>query len=236
MGFAYRLLVRASLNPLINLSFLALLVAGVAFAARSGPILLLGTLLLPWIFFALLLLSLPFVGAAVRWFRIPEATRRNHALEHGTIALLRQQYGKGPRLTGKSSADGFRIGGAKRPRDITEAFRALLERLRAGETGLVVTTGCGSMIVTAQALGLVVFALTGLAFSVLKPAPGTVGVTVLAELAIVTLVRYPVGRYLQRKRFLSLGFEQATILSITPVNRAQLFERHPVFFVRTKVT
>jgi hypothetical protein len=93
MGFAYRLLVRASLNPLINLSFLALLVAGVAFAARSGPILLLGTLLLPWIFFALLLLSLPFVGAAVRWFRIPEATRRNHALEHGTIALLRQQYG-----------------------------------------------------------------------------------------------------------------------------------------------
>jgi hypothetical protein len=223
------------MNPLVNLSFLALLVAGAALASRSGPILLLGTLLLPWIFFLLLLLSLPFVGAAARWFRMPEATRRNHALEHGTIAVLRQQYGRGRRLSGQSSADGFRVAGAERQRDVTEAFRTVVKRLAAGETGFVVANGCGSMIVTTQALGLVVFALTGLAFWVLKPSPAVVAATVLGELAIVTLVRYPVGRYLQRTHFLSLEFELATVLSITPVTRAQLFERHPVFFVRTKV-
>ena len=85
--------------------------------------------------------------------------RRNHALEHATIAIAHAQMAKPGALAGNSTARGFYIYGDLPTRVVAEAAEEALERLKAGEGELAISPFCGTNLVVAATL-------TGLACAV----------------------------------------------------------------------
>ena len=82
------------------------------------------------------------------WF---DSVRRNHALEHATVAVLLARSGP-RRLAGRASADGFVIVGDVETAALDAAAREALLRLQAGQAGLAVSPLCGTNIVVTAAL------------------------------------------------------------------------------------
>jgi hypothetical protein len=188
----------------------------------------------PWLAIGLLLLNLPLLSAAFRGFRLTPAERRNHALEHATIFFLRQRYGRRGRLAGQAFADGFHLSGVADAADIRQAFRQATAALERGEGSCAVSRRCGSMMVTAQALG--VTALMPGAVATLVGPPRVAEVLTAAAGAAFLLLRFPIGLWLQRRRFLSFDFESPSIVSIDPAKPRPMLDRPGVFFVRTRMT
>ena len=83
--------------------------------------------------------------------RLLNAIRRNHALEHATVAVLLATSGP-TRLAGRASTDGFVIIGDIEPATLEQAAREALRRLQAGQSGLAVTPLCGTNIATTAGL------------------------------------------------------------------------------------
>ena len=80
-----------------------------------------------------------------------DAIRRNHALEHATVAVLLARTGP-QRLAGRASVDGFVIVGEVETDALDAAAREALERLQRGQAGLAVSPLCGTNIVVTAAL------------------------------------------------------------------------------------
>ena len=120
------------------------------------------------------------------------AVRKNHALEHATVAVLLARHGP-MRVAGRASPDGFYLFGSLREEDVDAAAREALRRLRAGESSLAVSPHCGTNIAVAGfAAGLAAAAVvsTGPAW---KRFPNAVTAAMLAVVAA-----QPVGRRVQR--------------------------------------
>ena len=74
-----------------------------------------------------------------------DAIRRNHALEHATVAVLLARHGP-TRLAGRAMMDGFVIIGDIDPDELTDSAREALRRLQSGESSLAVSPLCGTNI------------------------------------------------------------------------------------------
>ena len=75
-----------------------------------------------------------------------EDVRRNHGLEHATVAVLFARRGP-QRLAGRASGNGFFILG-KVDADLLESCaQEALSRIKRGESGLVVSPMCGTNLV-----------------------------------------------------------------------------------------
>lgn len=83
-----------------------------------------------------------------RWI---DAVRRNHALEHATVAVLLARHGP-LRLAGRASPDGFFILGDVDGGELTSCAHEALARLRSGQSGLAVSPLCGTNIAVAGLL------------------------------------------------------------------------------------
>ncbi|MFA7297752.1 MAG: DUF6391 domain-containing protein [Dehalococcoidia bacterium] len=83
--------------------------------------------------------------------RFAEALRRNHALEHATVAVLLAKHGP-MRVAGRASLNGFLLYGDVDTEEITACAQEALRRLRAGEASLAVSPHCGTNIAVAGAL------------------------------------------------------------------------------------
>ena len=77
--------------------------------------------------------------------------RRNHGLEHATLAILSQRH---PRtsMAGHSDFRGFRILGEVSQEEVSAAMEEGLRRMRAGERHLAVHPNCGTNFVTSGVL------------------------------------------------------------------------------------
>lgn len=233
--FAYRMFLYLLFRPFIGFSLFTLLVAVLAWAPSDGALPAILLLLGPWLLLFLVFLNLPLVGAAVKAFRLPEAVRVNHALEHGTIHFLRLRHGKKHKIGGLAEADGFRLNGVPSEDTVTPAFQELKERLARGDTSAVLSPRCGSMVVTAQALAVVLLTIASVVFLLFGPDPRTkLGIFGMV-LVVYLLSRHGLGLFLQRRLFLSLDFHEASIHSINRVKPQGPLERQPVYFVRTLV-
>ncbi len=83
--------------------------------------------------------------------RVLNRIRRNHALEHATLALLAAGGERGL-LAGYSTSGGFwLIAPSPGPR-VEEAARSALKRLSAGETRLAISPTCGTNLAVAALL------------------------------------------------------------------------------------
>ena len=128
----------------------------------------LGFLILALSLFLFLLVPLGFAARSLAWLVIgprelykvlsDRRVRKNHALEHGTINILEQQYGL-PGLTGRAREDGFGLSGLPNPQLILETAELARERLAAGETRLAIHRRCGTTMVLVNLSSSVIFIL-----------------------------------------------------------------------------
>ena len=121
-----------------------------------------------------------------------DAVRRNHALEHATVAVLLARHGP-TRLAGRATADGFLIVGDVDPDELTASAREALRRLQAGEASLAVSPLCGTNVAVGgflSALGVTAVLATGRLRSRLPNAflAGMIG----------AIAGQPVGRLVQK--------------------------------------
>lgn len=87
---------------------------------------------------------------------ISRKMRRNHALEHATINVIEQRYGR-TSLVGMPATDGFSLRGRVSPQIITTASQEAIRRLRRGEKHLAISRRCPTSLVAAQ-LGMALLA------------------------------------------------------------------------------
>jgi hypothetical protein len=80
-----------------------------------------------------------------------DAVRRNHGVEHATVAVLFSRTGP-QRIAGRASADGFFILGHVDDAQLLSCAREALDRMRRGEAELAVSPHCGTNIAVTAAL------------------------------------------------------------------------------------
>ncbi|MBM3140831.1 MAG: hypothetical protein FJZ92_11665 [Chloroflexi bacterium] len=124
-----------------------------------------------------------------RWI---DAVRRNHALEHATVAVFLARHGP-TRLAGRASGDGFFILGEVDESELDRCAREALARLQRGEASLAVSPLCGTNIAVAGLLA------AGAATAVLSTGPvrRRFGNAFTAAMLGVVIAQ-PIGRLVQR--------------------------------------
>lgn len=119
--------------------------------------------------------------------------RRNHALEHATIAVLLARHGPGLRLAGHAAPGGFYITGNVTAAQVGGAADEALTRLQGGERYLALSPLCGTNILVGGALaGLASLATLGSGERSQRWAE------VLTAAIVAVLAAQLVGRYAQR--------------------------------------
>ena len=78
--------------------------------------------------------------------------RRNHALEHATIAVLLRRIGHDIRMVGRATRDGYYLYADVPTELLEESTREALYRLKSGEGHLAVSSLCGTNLAVAGAL------------------------------------------------------------------------------------
>ena len=119
--------------------------------------------------------------------------RRNHALEHATVAILMGRLDPGVRMLGRATGNGFYIYGDVPTERVEESAAEGLERLKRGEATLAVSPLCGTNLAVA---GLLAGAASLLALgnrSRLERLPN-----VLLSAMVAVLAAQPLGRLVQR--------------------------------------
>ena len=119
--------------------------------------------------------------------------RRNHALEHATVAVLLER-GARPPLGGYSTRSGFLVFGRLEAQLIKESALDALARLNAGQEELAVSPFCGTTIVTRAVLsGLITSLIMGRKDGRIRRIP-----LLAVGLVGAALVSRPIGDALQR--------------------------------------
>ena len=135
--------------------------------------------------------------------------RRNHGLEHATVAGLIER-GVSPPLAGYSTPGGFFVFGDASTTTVREAAENALQRLAGGDRWLAVSRYCGTTLITGALL-------SGLAAAViLGRGPGRYRRIPSAAAAIVvaTMVSKPLGDMLQRRYTTSADVSGLTITGV----------------------
>ena len=142
------------------------------------------------------------------------SVRRNHALEHATIAVLLGKVGPNTRLIGRASPDGFYIYGNIPTDKIRESAAEALARLKAGESQLAVSPLCGTNLAVAGILaGLASLAVLGNR-SRLERLP-----SVLMAAVVAVVGAQPLGRLVQRYVTTSPDVQGLEIVAVTTATR-----------------
>jgi hypothetical protein len=124
--------------------------------------------------------------------------RRNHALEHATIAVMMERE-PGRKLNGFSTDDGFFVQGVRSISEVESAAREAMRRLQNGEKRLAIHRNCGTTIVAANLLSAIFFLVTLGSFLYLGV--GNLSLMILGVLGSVVLafaLRIPLSLILQR--------------------------------------
>jgi Na+/H+ antiporter NhaB len=155
--------------------------------------------------------------------------RRNHAMEHATLNILRVRQGLA--LSGYSDFNGFWVAGDVTLEHLQQATDEALLRLKQGDTRLAVHAHCGTNLVVS---GL--FAGTAAFLAMLRPPKGIMAklerwslVVSLATLGL--LVAQPLGPLLQERVTTDPHPGEMSILSITRHERPRL----TLHYIRTTV-
>lgn len=118
--------------------------------------------------------------------------RRNHALEHATINVIEQRYGRSG-LTGMPAVDGFHLRGRVSPHVITTSAQEAIRRLGRGERQLALSRRCPTSLISTQLLLLGFFVGIVLAIHQQFSAP-----LFLVAMLAAALLGPPLSPYLQR--------------------------------------
>ena len=142
------------------------------------------------------------------------SVRRNHALEHATIAVLLGKVGPNTRLVGRATTDGFYIYGNVPTEKIRESAAEGLARLKAGESQLAVSPLCGTNLAVAGILAGLASLLALGNRSRWERAPN-----VLMAAVVAVVGAQPLGRLVQRYVTTSPDVQDLEIVEVTGAGR-----------------
>jgi hypothetical protein len=135
--------------------------------------------------------------------------RRNHALEHATIAVLLNRLGRDIRMVGRATGDGYYLY-ADVPTDLLEdCTHEALRRLKSGEGYLAVSPLCGTNLAVAGALAGLASMLTLGNGRRSERLPNVILASMLAVLAA-----QPLGRLVQKHLTTSPDLADTEIVGI----------------------
>ncbi len=135
--------------------------------------------------------------------------RRNHALEHATIAVLLRRIGHDIRMVGRATGNGYYLYADVPTELLEESTREALYRLKAGEGHLAVSSLCGTNLAVAGGLAGIASMLTLGSGNRAEKLPNVI----LASMVAV-LVAQPVGRMLQQYLTTSPDLSDTDIVGI----------------------
>ena len=141
--------------------------------------------------------------------RYVKAVRRNHALEHATVAVLLAKRGP-TRLAGRASVDGFLLFGDVGTEELQAAAVEALGRLKNGQASLAVTPLCGTNIAVAA------FAAAATAASILASKRGRFSNAFVAAMFAV-IGAQPLGLLLQQHVTTSPDLEPVSVVGIQQI-------------------
>ena len=122
--------------------------------------------------------------------------RRNHAIEHATIAVMMEREA-GRKLNGFSTDDGFFVQGVRSIAEVESAAREAVRRLHNGEKRLAIHRNCGTTIVAANLLAAVFF-LVALGLGFLYLGESYLYLLILGSVVLAFALRVPLSLLLQR--------------------------------------
>ena len=141
-----------------------------------------------------------------------EKTKRNHGLEHATIALLLASPTGGRPMAGYSIPTGFFVLGDISTQRVEEAAHEALRLMQAGERGLAVSPFCGTNIVVGAGLATAA-SLAGYHAA----GGGSRGVSrAFSNTMFAIVASRPIGRIVQERCTTSADVGGMSIRSITP--------------------
>lgn len=120
--------------------------------------------------------------------------RKNHSLEHATVNVLEERYGRPLNIGGLAYSDGFTLSGPDLPPayEVLDAAREALYRMKNGEIHLAIHQRCGTSIAAANLIFSVFFILVLVFYKHLSI------FNVLAAFFLANMLAIPFGRTLQR--------------------------------------
>ena len=141
--------------------------------------------------------------------RLINSVRRNHALEHATIAVMLKRHGQ-VRVVGRAAPDGFYIYGNVPTDGLKEWADEALKRLQSGEAHLAVSPLCGTNLAVAGILaGVGSYVAMGARSDRMGGLPGAI----IASIAAV-IASQPLGRWVQKHYTTSPDLEGISIVSV----------------------
>ncbi|MEZ4502776.1 MAG: DUF6391 domain-containing protein [Dehalococcoidia bacterium] len=143
---------------------------------------------------------------AGRWL---ESVRRNHALEHATVAVLFARHGPS-RIAGRAAGNGFFLLGDVSPDELGDAAAEALQRLQQGQASLAVSPLCGTNLAVAGFLG------AGAATAAMHRDSGRFGNAFTMTMFAVMMAQ-PVGRVVQKYLTTSPHLEGVEVVGVRKV-------------------
>ena len=115
--------------------------------------------LLPLGYLLYALLNLLTVPLQILEIATNKPLRKNHALEHATINVIEERWGRRGVLSGYARENGYYIIGPVDPETLEWASHEAWERLARGETDLAIHSRCGTSIAVASFTTALIFIL-----------------------------------------------------------------------------
>jgi hypothetical protein len=171
--------------------------------------------------------NLPKDDAERMWIEIVDRIRRNHAVEHATIAGLLERGAATP-LGGYAMPAGFLVYGGESGEVVQTVAAEALDRMKQGETDLAVSPHCGTnLVVGALLAGL----LSGV---VLRDRAKRFRRLPLAAAAIAgaVLAARPLGSFIQRHYTTLASVESMSVVGVKTIRLGPV----TVHWVRTSET
>lgn len=151
-----------------------------------------------------------------------DAVRRNHALEHATIAVMLTRQGP-MRVVGRASPDGFFVWANVATDRLREFAGEALARLQRGESQLAVSPLCGTNLVVAGVLagaGSYAAATMGRRPGGSGRLNGLSGAMIAALLGVVAA--QPLGRLVQKHYTTRPDLDGIEIVAVDRIGRTNL--------------
>ena len=149
--------------------------------------------------------------------RLARAVRRNHGLEHATVAVLLSRRGPTLRVVGRTAPDGFYVYGNVGPAELLSAANEAMTRLQRGERSLAVSPLCGTNIAVGGLLaGLSTLAVAGTGGTRWTQLPNALAVGLVSIVAA-----QPIGRWLQQHVTTSPDMSQTRIVGVRSGGRGR---------------
>ena len=140
-------------------------------------------------------------------YNLVQPTRRNHALEHATVALLLRRSEHPIRMLARATSNGFYLYGDVTLEELERASRDALERMKQGEAHLAVSPFCGTNIAIAGTLA----ALASLLVLGGKDNRGSRLPSAIAAASLAIVAAQPLGALAQRYLTTSAAVEDLRI-------------------------